>query len=104
MAEIVDEHIFRTRTYVFDDRLHAGELLAKKLEEYKGAEDAYVLAIPAGGVQVAFVVAKRLIIPLDLAVTRKLHVQWNRIDRSVLGLYLGTGRCFLTSLSSLLLD
>ena len=78
MAEIVDESIFRNRTHVFDDRLQAGELLAKKLEEYRAMKDAYVLAIPAGGVQVAFVVAKRLIIPLDLAVTRKLHVQWNR--------------------------
>ena len=78
MAEIVDEPIFRNRIHVFDDRLHVGELLAKKLEEYKGKEDAYVLAIPAGGVQVAFVVAKRLMIPLDLAVTRKLHVPWNR--------------------------
>ena len=77
MAEIVDEPIFRNRIHVFDDRLHVGELLAKKLEEYKGQEDAYVLAIPAGGVQVAFVVAKRLMIPLDLAVTRKLHVPWN---------------------------
>jgi predicted phosphoribosyltransferase len=78
MAEIVDEPIFRNRTCVFDDRLHAGELLAKKLEEYKGKKDTYVLAIPAGGVQVAFIVAKRLRIPLDLAITRKLHVPWNR--------------------------
>jgi predicted phosphoribosyltransferase len=78
MAEIVEEPIFRNRTHVFDDRLQAGELLAKKLEEYKAREDAYLLAIPAGGVQVAFVVAKRLMIPLDLAVTRKLHVPWNK--------------------------
>ena len=78
MTEIVDEPIFRNRIHVFDDRLHAGELLAKKLEEYKGKEDAYVLAIPAGGVQVAFIVSERLKIPLDLAVTRKLHIPWNR--------------------------
>jgi predicted phosphoribosyltransferase len=78
MAEIVDESTFRNRTHVFNDRLQAGELLAKKLEEYKGKEDAYILAIPAGGVQVAFIVAKRLKIPLDLAVTRKLHVPWNK--------------------------
>ena len=78
MAEIVDEPIFRNRIHVFDDRFHAGELLAKKLEEYEGNKDAYVLAIPAGGVQVAFIVAKRLRIPLDLAITRKLHVPWNK--------------------------
>ena len=28
--------------------------------------------------QVAFIVAQRLKIPLDLAITRKLHVPWNR--------------------------
>lgn len=78
MAEIVDEPSFRNRIHVFEDRLHAGELLAKKLEEYKDKKDAYVLAIPAGGVQVAFIVAKRLKIPLDVAVTRKIHVPWNK--------------------------
>jgi len=78
MAEIVDEPIFRNRIHVFDDRFHAGELLVKKLEEYEGKKDAYVLAIPAGGVQVAFIVAKRLRISLDLAITRKLHVPWNK--------------------------
>ncbi|MGA2572673.1 MAG: phosphoribosyltransferase family protein [Candidatus Methanomethylicaceae archaeon] len=78
MAEIVDEPIFRNRTRVFDDRIYAGELLAKKLQEYKCKKDAYILAIPAGGVQVAFIVSKRLKIPLDLTITRKLHVPWNR--------------------------
>jgi putative phosphoribosyl transferase len=78
MAEVVDEPIFRNKFHVFDDRLHAGELLAEKLEEYVGEKSSYALAIPAGGVQVAFVVAKRLKIPLDLAVTRKIHVPWNK--------------------------
>jgi putative phosphoribosyl transferase len=78
MAEVVDEPIFRNKFHVFDDRFHAGELLAEKLEEYGGEKGSYALAIPAGGVQVAFVVAERLKIPLDLAVTRKIHVPWNK--------------------------
>lgn len=78
MAEIVDEPIFRGRVHVFDDRFHAGELLAAKLGEYKGMKNAYVLAIPAGGVQVAFPVAKRLRLPLDLVITRKIHIPWNK--------------------------
>ena len=78
MAEIVDEPSLRDRVHVFDDRLHAGELLAEKLEVYREMEGVYVLAIPAGGVQVAFVVAKRLNIPLDVVVIRKIHVPWNR--------------------------
>jgi putative phosphoribosyl transferase len=78
MTEIVDEPDFRNKLHVFDDRYHAGELLAKKLEAYKDRKDAYILAIPAGGVQVAFIIAKRLRIPLDLVITRKLHIPWNR--------------------------
>ena len=78
MAEVVDEPVFRNRIQVFNDRLHAGEILAEKLEDYRGKKDAYVLAIPAGGVQVASVVAKKLKIPLDLVVTRKIHVPWNK--------------------------
>jgi predicted phosphoribosyltransferase len=78
MAEIVDEPIFRDRVHVFDDRFHAGELLAAKLGEYEGMKNAYTLAIPAGGVQVAFPVAKRLRLPLDLVITRKIHVPWNK--------------------------
>ena len=34
MAEVVDDPIFRNKNHVFDDRLHAGELLSEKLEEY----------------------------------------------------------------------
>lgn len=78
MVEIIDEPGFRNRIRVFDDRFHAGELLAEKLREYEEREDAYVLVIPAGGVQVAFSIVKRLKLPMDLAITRKLHIPWNR--------------------------
>ncbi len=78
MAEIIDEPGLRNRLYVFEDRFQAGELLVGKLEEYRGDEDAYVLAIPAGGVQVAVKVAEGLGVPLDVVVTRKLHIPWNR--------------------------
>lgn len=78
MAEIVEEPGLRGRVHVFDDRFHAGELLVEKLGRYRGRGDALVLAIPAGGVQVGFVVAERLGVPLDVVVTRKLHIPWNR--------------------------
>ena len=78
MAEVVEEPSFRNRVYVFDDRFHAGELLAEKLREYEGREDVYVLTIPAGGVEVVFPIVKRLRLPMDLAITRKLHIPWNR--------------------------
>lgn len=78
MAEILDEHGLRNRYHVFEDRYHAGEMLSEKLEEYADRSDVCVLAIPAGGVQVGVVIAERLRAPLDVVVTRKLHVPWNR--------------------------
>jgi predicted phosphoribosyltransferase len=78
MAEIVEDRVLIDKVRVFDDRRHAGRLLAKKLSNYSDRKDVLILAIPAGGVPVAFEVAKELKIPMDLAVTRKLHLPSNR--------------------------
>ncbi|MEM3547119.1 MAG: phosphoribosyltransferase family protein [Candidatus Bathyarchaeia archaeon] len=75
--KLIEETTFRERLYVFRDRYHAGELLAEKLREYKGT-DAYVLAIPAGGVPVGYVISKRLGLPLDVIIVRKIHIPWNQ--------------------------
>jgi len=74
MVEIFEETAFRNMSKVFDDRFHAGELLAEKLVEYKDEKDVYLLAIPAGGVPIAFIISQILNVHLDLAVTRKLHI------------------------------
>lgn len=78
MVEILEEPTFRNRIRVFDDRFHAGQLLSKKLFEYKDEEDVYLISIPAGGVPVAYIISKTLNIPLDIAITRKLHIPWNK--------------------------
>ncbi len=78
MAEIIEELNFRNKVHIFENRSHAGELLAEKLEEFRGEKDAYVFAIPAGGVEVAVEIAGRLNLPLDLSIIRKIHVPWNR--------------------------
>lgn len=78
MSKVIDEPDFRNKVRVFDDRFHAGGLLSEKLLHYTNRHDTYILAIPAGGIQVSVVVAKRLNIPLDLAITRKIHVPWNQ--------------------------
>ncbi len=75
--KLVEETTFRDRFYVFKDRYHAGELLTGKLEEYRCA-DAYVLAIPAGGVPVGYVISKNLGLPFDVIVVRKIHIPWNQ--------------------------
>lgn len=58
----------------FRDRIHAGELLAKRLAAYAGRPDVIVLALPRGGVPVGYAVAKALRVPLDVLVVRKLGV------------------------------
>jgi predicted phosphoribosyltransferase len=58
----------------FHDRTEAGRLLAKKLVAYANRGDVLVLALPRGGVPVAFEVAKVLQAPLDVFLVRKLGV------------------------------
>jgi erythromycin esterase-like protein/predicted phosphoribosyltransferase len=58
----------------FTNRLEAGRLLASKLSQYAGRSDLIVLALPRGGVPVAFEVARRLGAPLDVFLVRKLGV------------------------------
>ena len=58
---------------VFRDRRDAGRALARLLEGYKG-RGAVVLALPRGGVPVAYEVATALDAPLDVFVVRKLGV------------------------------
>jgi putative phosphoribosyl transferase len=61
----------------FRDRGEAGQLLAKQLGIYKGRSDVIVLALPRGGVPVAFEIARELKAPLDVLVVRKLGVPWH---------------------------
>src|SRR5262245_53998286 len=58
----------------FANRLHAGALLATKLTAYADRRDVLVLALPRGGVPVAFAVAQALHAPLDIFLVRKLGV------------------------------
>jgi putative phosphoribosyl transferase len=58
----------------FQNRREAGRLLADSLAEYAHRDDVIVLALPRGGVPVAFEVARALQAPLDVFVVRKLGV------------------------------
>lgn len=57
---------------VFADRREAGIEVAAKLGKYRGRRDVVVLALPRGGVPVAFQIAEALEAPLDIFVVRKL--------------------------------
>ena len=61
---------------IFKDRTDAGAFLAKKLIEYQNRNDVVVLALPRGGVPVAYQVATALKAPLDVFVVRKLGVPY----------------------------
>ena len=56
----------------FADRAEAGRVLAEELEGYAGRDDVIVLALPRGGVPVAYEVATALGAPLDVFLVRKL--------------------------------
>jgi predicted phosphoribosyltransferase len=62
------------RPGLFRDRREAGRLLAAKLSAYANRPDLLVLALPRGGVPVAYEVARALGAPLDVFVVRKLGV------------------------------
>ncbi|MFJ3249412.1 phosphoribosyltransferase family protein [Streptomyces sp. NPDC094154] len=69
------ERTRRWRRMRYENRADAGRRLARCLEFLRD-EDVVVLAVPRGGVPVAFEVARHLGAPLDLAVVRKLRVPW----------------------------
>lgn len=61
---------------MFLNRAQAGQMLAKKLTAYKN-QDCLVLALPRGGLPVAYEIAKKLNCPLDILIVRKLGAPGN---------------------------
>ncbi len=56
------------------NRRDAGVVLAEALRHYTNQANAIILALPRGGVPVAYEVAKLLRLPLDIYIVRKLGV------------------------------
>lgn len=56
------------------DRYEAGTVLAEYLKDYANQTNVIVLALPRGGVPVAYEIATALSIPLDIFIVRKLGV------------------------------
>lgn len=63
--------------HIYRDRQEAGEVLAAHLRHELGPTDAVVLALPRGGVPVGLEVARRLDLPLDVFMVRKLAAPGN---------------------------
>ncbi|AKB27257.1 Phosphoribosyl transferase domain protein [Methanosarcina siciliae C2J] len=62
---------------IFKDRVDAGKILAKELSKYSNRPNVLILALPRGGVPVAFEVAKALNVKMDVFIVRKLGVPGN---------------------------
>jgi predicted phosphoribosyltransferase len=57
---------------MFKDRTDAGIQLAEKLKDFAGRAYVLVLALPRGGVVTGAAIAKRLNVPLDVLIVRKI--------------------------------
>jgi predicted phosphoribosyltransferase len=64
--------MFGTGEKYFADRHDAGAFLARRLSHYAHRDDVVVLALPRGGVPVAYEIAKKLHARMDLFIVRKL--------------------------------
>jgi len=82
-------------TIRYTDRTQAGILLAQKLAAYAGRHDVIVLALPRGGVPVAFEIARALQAPLDVLLVRKLGVPGH--EEYAMGAIATGGVCILQS-------
>ena len=62
---------------IFKNREEAGKLLSNKLLDLKDSKDTIVVALPRGGVPVAYEIAKSLNIPLELFFVKKIPSPYN---------------------------
>ena len=56
---------------MFKDRLDAALMLKDKLKKYSHS-NAIVLAVPRGGVPIGYIIAKKLALPLDIVLSKKI--------------------------------
>jgi putative phosphoribosyl transferase len=75
-SNIIDLPDLRNKTGVFQDRDHAGKILAPMLA-IKDKQAGIILAVPAGGVPVGVALAERTGLDLDVAVVSKITLPWN---------------------------
>ena len=75
-SNIIDLPELREQTHVFQNRTHAGQVLARMIEAGDKPE-GIILAIPAGGVPVGVTMAEKLELDFDVAVVSKITLPWN---------------------------
>lgn len=65
------------QNHIFKDRKEGGQKLAERLENHKNRQDMIVVALPRGGVPVAYEIAKSLNYPLEIFLVRKIGLPQN---------------------------
>ena len=75
-SNIIDLPELREQTHVFQDRTHAGQVLARMLTD-DDKQAGIILAVPAGGVPVGVVMAEKTGLDFDVAVVSKITLPWN---------------------------
>jgi putative phosphoribosyl transferase len=75
-SNIIDLPELREQPHVFQDRTHAGQVLARMLST-DDKQTGTILAIPAGGVPVGIVMAEKTGLEFDVAVVSKITLPWN---------------------------
>jgi putative phosphoribosyl transferase len=75
-SKIIDLPELREQTHVFQDRTHAGQVLARMLTD-DDKQAGIILAVPAGGVPVGVVMAEITGLDFDVAVVSKITLPWN---------------------------
>lgn len=63
---------------MFTNRIEAGSLLAQELLDYKNRKNVIIVAIPRGGVPVGAVIAKKLNVPLEIVLSKKIGHPFNK--------------------------
>jgi putative phosphoribosyl transferase len=63
---------------MFTNRKEAGILLADKLINYSNAKKTVIVAIPRGGVPVGYEIAKKLKVPLEIVLSKKIGHPFNK--------------------------
>lgn len=62
---------------ILKDRIEAGLLLAEKLKRYQNS-NSIILAVPRGGVPIGHEIAKKLHLPLDIVLSKKIGHPYNK--------------------------
>lgn len=62
---------------LFENRTDAGKQLAEQLVSWKGKPDTVIIALPRGGIPVAYEVARALSLPLDITFPKKIGAPGN---------------------------